>query len=380
MWRITYEKSNLVSRRRGTLPVILSCPHDGKEVPRGVPKRTGSNPDCPPFKTSRDLHTREITEGVAQRLLEMFKEAPYVIVAEFHRQYIDANRPSNCGFEVSAAQLFYDEYHNTLRSFVNEIRAENGGLGLLFDIHGTRVIENDPADLYLGTDNGKSVQRLQKIDRQVLWRRRSLRGLLGPEAAGYVISPKQQGIPETSDVDGGHTIRTYGSSHSDGLDAIQIEIASPLRDRKDKREALTEHLASAIGNLVDRYASAHTLTALQKVSFLSGDFDQLVTGEVQPHSESSDSLLQLGGKLQNRGRVEIRHDPGNAANGVAPRRPGMLVLYGENGNACYIWVDNRGRLRISSSETEADNQLGAIVSTQTIIRRRRHIYRRRRSI
>jgi hypothetical protein len=206
--------------------------------------------------------------------------------------------------------------------------------------------------------------------------------LLGPEAAGYVVSPKQQGIPETADVDGGYTIRTYGSSHSDGLDAIQIEIAAPLRDRKDKREALTEHLASAIGNLVDRYANTHTLTAFQEVSFLSGDLNQLVTGEVQSHSESSDSLLQLGGKLQNRGRVEIRHDPGNAGNGVAPRRPGMLVLYGENGNTCYIWVDNRGRLRISSSETEANNQVGAIVSTQAIqaIIRRRHIHRRRRSV
>jgi hypothetical protein len=84
MWTITYEKTNLVSRHRGTLPVILSCPHDGKEVPRGVSKRTGANPDCPPFKTSRDLHTREITQGIAQRLLDVFGEAPYVVIAEFH--------------------------------------------------------------------------------------------------------------------------------------------------------------------------------------------------------------------------------------------------------------------------------------------------------
>ena len=378
MWRIAYEETNLVSRRRGTLPVILSCPHDGKEAPAGVPKRTGSNPDCPPFKISRDLHTRAITEGVAQRLLEMFQEAPYVVIAEFHRQYIDANRPSSCAFEAFAAQPFYDEYHRTLRSFVNEIRAENGELGLLFDIHGTRVIENDPADLYLGTDNGQSVQRLQKIDRQLLWRRRSLRGMLGPEAAGYVVSPKQQDAPETPEVDGGYTIRTYGSSHSDGLDAVQIEIASPVRDRKDKREALIEHLAGAIGTLVDRYANAHTLTAFQKVSFLSGDVNQLVTAEVEPHSEGGDSLLQLGGRLHHRGRVEIRHDPGSTADAGARRRPGMLVLCDENGRGRYLWIDPRGQLRISSSETEAQNQVGAVVSTETMITRR-PIRRRRRS-
>jgi N-formylglutamate amidohydrolase len=379
MWTIAYEKANLVSRHRGTLPVILSGPHDGKEAPPGVPKRTGSNPDCPPFKTTRDLHTREITQGIAQRLLDVFGEAPYVVIAEFHRQYIDANRPSDCGFEVPTAQPFYDEYHNTLRSFVNEIRAGNGGLGLLFDIHGTRVIEEDPADLYLGTDNGKTVQRLQEIDRHVLWRRRSLRGWLGPEAAGYVVSPLKPGIPETPAVDGGHTIRTYGSSHTDGVDAIQIEIASSLRDHKDKRTALIEHLGRAIGNLVDRYANAHTLAAFQKVNFLSGDLEQLVTGQVQRRSENNDTLLQLGGGRQNRGRVEIRNDSGGTVNVAASRRPGVAVLYSENGSGYHVWVDNLGRLRISSSETEADNQVGIIVGTQTIMRRRRfHRLKRRR--
>jgi hypothetical protein len=371
MWTLTYEKTNLVSRHRGTLPVILSCPHDGKEAPPGVPKRTGSNPNCPPFKTTRDLHTREITEGVAQSLLDVFGEAPYVVIAEFHRQYIDANRPFDCGFEVPAAQPVYDEYHNTVRGFVDEIRSENGGLGLLFDIHGTRVIEDDPADLYFGTDNGKTVQRLQEIDRQVLWRRRSLRGLLGPEAAGYVVSPKQQGIPDTPAVDGGHTVRTYGSSRPDGVDAIQIEIAATLRDQKDKRAALIEHLGSGIGNLVDRYANAHTLAAFRKVYFLSGDLEQLLAAQVEHRSESNEALLQLGGGRQNRGRVEIRHDPGGIVNAPNPRRPGVAVLYSENGGAYYLWVDNQGRLRISSSDTDADNQVGAIVGTQTIIRRRR---------
>jgi N-formylglutamate amidohydrolase len=377
MWAIRYEENNLVSRHRGTLPVIISCPHDGKKVPPEVPKRTGSNSECPPFKTSRDLRTREITEGVAQRLLDVFGEAPYVVVAEFNRQYIDANRPADCAFEVPAAQPFYDEYHNTLRSFVDDIRAENGGLGLVFDVHGTRAIENDPADLYLGTDNGKTVERLQKIDGQVLWRRRSLRGLLGPEAAGYIVSPKQPGIPETPAVNGGYTVRTYGSSHSDGIDAIQIEIVAALRENKEKREALAEHLASAIRNLVARYADAHTLAAFQKVTFLSGDLDQVVTGQVQRRSESNASLLQLGGELQNRGRVDIRHDPGGTGNAGIPRRPGMLVLYDENGSDYYFWVDNRGQLRISSSEAGADNQEGAIVSMQTRLRRR-HIRRIRR--
>src|SRR5262245_50069769 len=171
MWTITYEEVNLVSRHRGTLPVILSCPHGGDEQPEGVPderNETNPNPECRPVKKKIDLHTREITTRVAQRMLDIFGEAPYVVIAEFHRKYIDANREAKCAFDVPAAKKYYDKYHNTLRSFVNDVRAETGGVGLLFDIHGTLVFEDDPADLYLGTDNKKSVTRLLQFDPEAL--------------------------------------------------------------------------------------------------------------------------------------------------------------------------------------------------------------------
>jgi hypothetical protein len=78
------------------------------------------------------------------------------------------------------------------------------------------------------------------------------------------------------------------------------------------------------------------------------------------------SQWSLGGQLQNRGRVEIRHDPGTTSTTPAvPRRPGVLVLYGENGNDFYIWVDNQGRLRISPSDPGANSQAGTIVGLQT---------------
>jgi N-formylglutamate amidohydrolase len=288
MWTITYGETNVVSRHQGTLPVILSCPHDGNEIPSGVPKRTGEGipATCPPFRKASDLHTREITAGVAQRLVDVFGEAPYVVIAEFDRKFIDANRPAECAFEVPAAQPYYNEYHNTLRDFVDEIRVENGALGLLFDIHGTGGIVDDPAEFYLGTDNGTTVARLREADEHALFRRRSLRGFL--EAAGHSVSPRQPGIPETPAVDGGHTVRTYGSSHDDGLDAIQIEIASPLRDDAEKRAALIEYLAYAIGNLVARYADTHTLAAFQSITLLSGSVIQTVTGQTQRDPETND--------------------------------------------------------------------------------------------
>jgi hypothetical protein len=48
----------------------------------------------------------------------------------------------------------------------------------MFDIHGTQVIDDDPAELYLGTDDGDTIARLLRVDPQGQSRRRSLPGFL----------------------------------------------------------------------------------------------------------------------------------------------------------------------------------------------------------
>jgi N-formylglutamate amidohydrolase len=201
MWTIEYEQTQMVSRHAGSLPVLLTCSHGGTAKPPGVSQRTGSTPDCPPFKISSDRFTKEITIAVAQLMLETLGEAPYVVIAEYHRKYIDANRSEHCAFEQPAAQPFYAEYHHTIRRFIDAIQSETGLKGFVFDIHGTTTIEEDPADVYIGTDNGDAVRRLLSTDPLAVWGRRSVRGLL--QAARYIVSPAQPGIPETPQVDGG---------------------------------------------------------------------------------------------------------------------------------------------------------------------------------
>jgi N-formylglutamate amidohydrolase len=253
MWTIDYQESQMVSRHAGTLPVVLTCPHGAAARPPGVSQRTGSPAGCPPFKTAGDTFTKEITIAVAQLILETTGEAPYVVIAGYHRKFIDANRSEKCAFNASdkeAARPFYVEYHQTVRNFIESIQAESGPLGFLFDIHGTTTIEEDPADIYIGTDNGASIRRLTSADPLAAFRRRSLRGLL--QAAGYVVSPAAPGIPETAQVDGGFTTQTYGSSHDDGLDAMQFEIAQPIRRDAQRREAFIEHLGRAVGSVVTR--------------------------------------------------------------------------------------------------------------------------------
>jgi N-formylglutamate amidohydrolase len=263
MGTITYEETNLVSRHRGTMPAILTCPHGGDKQPPRVPNpRTGVDlpPDCR-FEPNTDRFTRTITRGVAQLLFDVFGEAPYIAIANFDRAFIDANRREECAFEDPAAQPFYDEYHNTIRNFVDEIRADNGGLGLLFDIHGTTKIDHDPADVYLGTLNGEAISNLLSRDSLAMSRRRSLPGLL--READYAVSAK---IPET--LRGDFTLETYGSSKPDGVDAIQIEIESILRIDDNHREAFIEDLAYAISSLVARYADTLTLAAFRSANFL----------------------------------------------------------------------------------------------------------------
>lgn len=254
MWTIDYDEKQMVSRHAGALPVLLTCPHGAGVTaqPPGVTQRT-TQAGCPPNKLNGDTFTREIATAIAQLLLETLGESPYVVIAGFHRKFIDANRAPDCAFNASesaAALPFYNEYHQTIRAFIDEIRAQNGTRGFLFDIHGTTVIDDDKADLYIGTDNGNSVQRLFTSDPFAVFGRRSLRGLL--QAAGYIISPGEQGIPEDPQVDGGFTTQTYGSSQPDGLDAMQLEIALPIRQSAPRRQAFIEHLGRAIASLSAR--------------------------------------------------------------------------------------------------------------------------------
>ena len=156
MWQIAFPVSNLVARHRGTLPVLITCPHGGTADVTGVLPRSGNTtPAGCNFERDRDVDTIEVAAGVAQRMLEIFGEAPYVVIAQYHRKFLDANRSRICAFEDPDAAPFYDEYHNTVRTFVDEIRTHNGGLGLLFDIHGTAGIPGDPAVIFLGTANGE---------------------------------------------------------------------------------------------------------------------------------------------------------------------------------------------------------------------------------
>lgn len=263
MRNLDFSQHLLVSRYQGALPVILTAPHGGDQQPPGVPKeRSPKNlpAECR-FEKNTDRFTRTITRGVAQALFDVFGAAPYVVMADFDRAFIDANRSPECAFDDPDARQFYDEYHHTIRGFIDEIRTDNGGLGLLFDIHGTTKIKDDPADVYLGTLNHAAITTLLNRDPQAMTRKRSLPGSL--LAAGYVVSTK---VPET--LQGDFTLEANGSANANGIDAIQIEIEADLRIVDTKRDLFIEDLGFALSTLVARYTDDLPFATFRSANFL----------------------------------------------------------------------------------------------------------------
>jgi len=254
----SYESVLLVDRLHGTLPVLLACGHDGTKRPEGVDERSPEGvPARCEFNPSRDRNVADLTRAVAEQLRRQTGEAPYVAIAQFHRKYIDANRSEKCAFEPGPAQAHYREYHAVLRGFVDEIRAENDGIGLLLDLHGARRQEDGPADIYVGTENGKTITALrQGTSEDVLYRRRGLVGLL--QAAGYAMLPSKFPDREHHALTGGYTVETYGSHRAAGIDAIQLEIAPELRIDESCRARLATALANAILSLLPRWLPSPT--------------------------------------------------------------------------------------------------------------------------
>ena len=260
---VTYGTTRLVKRHQGTMPIILTCPHGGTEAPPDVEERTrDATPDtCTGrhrYSTARDGLTAEITEAVAQKILDLTGLSPYVVIAQFHRRYIDANRPSDCAFTDPEAASFYDEYHNRIATYVGETLRENQNRAFLFDIHGTGQTF---ADLYLSTRNGSTF--VNGVTRNDLFPRHGLRGLLrsyrhlipddrlARTYPAYRISP----TPLANDfgrLNGGHTIENYSSTL--GINCLQIEILNVIRNDAVRREFLQEDLAFALINFVRRYA------------------------------------------------------------------------------------------------------------------------------
>ena len=245
---------NFTYFQRGDLPILISAPHGGTKR-TGVPTRQGGiNPltgqPINLFVTVWDDGTLELAQQVSDEIYRILGKRPYFVGADFTRKEIDANRPPNDAYENAAAAAIYNQYHNTLQQYVNEIRNRFGADAILVDIHGQGV---DANTVYRGTSNRSNVKRLLG--------RAGEAGLTGPHSMlgnlahkGYTIFPpnSESQTRENSYFVGGYIVRNYGSNNANGIDAIQLENGWKLR-RDEGLPRFAHDLAEAIVDFYREY-------------------------------------------------------------------------------------------------------------------------------
>jgi N-formylglutamate amidohydrolase len=245
----TAQAERLLTLSTGTLPIVLLAPHGGREAIPGIGIRQGQG--VSQFKTGRDSNTAELTESIAIKLGEISGAKPFLVIARFDRKYIDANRPSSAAYEAAEARPYYTAFHSAVDEACKQIR-KIWGRGLLLDIHGQAAEANV---IFRGTRQGRSVADLvQRFGQQALTGPQSLLGQLA--LRGYQILPEPGANDHESRYSGGHTTQTYGSHRTGGIDAIQLEFGTRLRQR-DSLDRTAGDMAAAITVFAQQYLPSY---------------------------------------------------------------------------------------------------------------------------
>jgi N-formylglutamate amidohydrolase len=233
----------------GTLPIVLSAPHGGRQPIPGVTARRGAG--VTHFSTARDHYTDELTERIVIELDRILAATPFSVIAQFERKYADANRAPESAYESSAAQSYYEAYHRALNEACRRVRA-GWGRGLLLDIHGQGA---ELETIYRGTYNGRAVSSLvERFGREALIGSRSIFGYL--ERKGYRVSPPGNSMAKESHYIGGYIVQTYGSHRGNGIDAIQMEFGASFRNRRTVQRIAAD-VAEAIAVFAKEYLPLH---------------------------------------------------------------------------------------------------------------------------
>jgi N-formylglutamate amidohydrolase len=221
--------ADLVLVQEGSLPIILTAPHGGREAIPGVAPRNAEDKgkveasrQWGGFDTRHDVNTDTLVQGIAAEIEKLTGNKPYLVMAKFERKYVDANRPPEIGLDDPKARPYYDYYHDSVRSFIDDVRGKYPA-GLLIDVHGQR---KDRGVLMRGTRNGRTITKL--LERAGVPAVTGSNGVFGQlEANGFKVFPANDvppaGTGENAGYTGGYTVSIYGSHITNGIDAVQME-------------------------------------------------------------------------------------------------------------------------------------------------------------
>ena len=238
----------LITAAAGGLPIILSVPHGGRAALPGVPARAGEGASR--FNPKSDSNTDILAEKLADALERQLGKRPYVVIARFHRKYLDVNRRPEDAYESGAAKATYDVYHGAIAAASKEVTAR-WGRGIVLDIHGQGSMTGV---VFRGTQKGKTVAHLLKRSgREAVSGETSLVGQMVKQ--GFTVAPPVGSSDPETKYNGGYIVGTHGSSAGGTIDAIQLEFGPDHRDAKTIDD-LADRLASAIAAFAKRYLPA----------------------------------------------------------------------------------------------------------------------------
>jgi len=237
--------SPLVVYQRGTLPIIITAPHGGRQAIPEAPER--SNKNIKQFRNMMDTNTQELAQDMVRELSRQLPGRPWVILARFHRKFADANRPAHLGTEHPSAEQHHRVYHLSVQDAIRQVNAR-WEQGVLIDVHGQARL---PDVFWRGTRTGRTMGGLiDKHGWDVVEGPHSIFGNL--RAQGHHTHPPRQSDSE-SPYSGGFTSANYGFPF--GIDAIQIEIGKNLRLSRESYSQTALDLARSIRVFHDNYLS-----------------------------------------------------------------------------------------------------------------------------
>jgi N-formylglutamate amidohydrolase len=232
-----YEPSSVIDAAPGTLPLLLTVPHDGADFLGPFPHRSRGT-------TVRDAGTRDLAERVASLLQQRLGHRPYLVIAKFSRKHLDANREAADAMEFAEMLPAYRAYHDQIAAYIAQLRNTFLSGALLIDVHGQ---SGEPDTTFLGTRSGLTVKNLVS--------RSGPAAVLGPDSIigqlarrGYRVNPAPDADSPREDprYQGGYTVVAYGSHRSEGIDAMQLEFGRQHRSNA----RLPEDLADAIAHFM----------------------------------------------------------------------------------------------------------------------------------
>ena len=243
----------LVTSLAGDLPIILSAPHGGRNAVPDVPVRVGKGVEK--FVADSDTDTDRLTEELADAIAKITGKRPYVVIARFHRKFIDANRAPEFAYESDKAKATYDAYQQAIVVARQKI-IDRWGSGILLDIHGQALARDT---IFRGTQNGKTAAHLVKqFGEDALTGEKSLFGQLAKQ--GFTVVPPIGSQDKEKHYTGGHIVATYGSAEGGTFDAIQLELGSTLRSAAERVQT-AKKMSLAITSFAEDYLPKKEIAA-----------------------------------------------------------------------------------------------------------------------